>query len=137
MTTAVSQDWMRSVVEKMAGIAGVSDVVILTGDGLMNAGVTARDDLGAAQAAAAAASGFLSCGKGIAQTLSGQPARVLQGVVETDIGFVVVIPAAENTFLALNTTLAADIGQITYEAKRLIERLGDRVLGSAQRDAGT
>ncbi|MEY9958844.1 roadblock/LC7 domain-containing protein [Streptacidiphilus sp. MAP5-52] len=130
-------EWVASVIEIMARQKGVTDVVVLTGDGLVLGAMTALADQGDTEGCAAAASGLLSCGKAIAVNLTGHQVTTQQAVVETDHGFVVARPAGENTFLLVHTDTDTDLGVVTYEAKRLLSRLGERVLASAPRDRVT
>ncbi|MEY9848317.1 putative regulator of Ras-like GTPase activity (Roadblock/LC7/MglB family) [Streptacidiphilus sp. BW17] len=132
--TVPDEEWVTSVIEIMAGQKGVTDVIVLTGDGLMLGATTAQADQGDAEGCAAAASGILSCGKAIASKLTGGQAVARQAVVETDEGFVVALPAGENAYLLVHTDTSTDLGLVTYEAKRLVKRLGERVLASAPRD---
>jgi predicted regulator of Ras-like GTPase activity (Roadblock/LC7/MglB family) len=129
--------WVATVIEKMSRQKGVTDVVVLSADGLVLGAKTTLADQGDTEGTAAGASGMLSCGRAIAEKLLGHRVTTRQALVETDFGFVVAIPAGENAFLLVHTSPDTDLGLITYEAKRLVLRLGEQVLATAPRDAGT
>jgi predicted regulator of Ras-like GTPase activity (Roadblock/LC7/MglB family) len=102
-------------------IAGVSDVLVLSTDGL----VLARSDglrRDTAETLAAVTSGLASLTAGAARHLNA--GLVNQVIVEMDGGYLFVTTISEGSCLAVMAAAECDIGLIGYEMSMLVSRLG-------------
>ncbi len=121
------------VLSPLLELPGVVHAVIATGDGLVEAASAGLGRASAERVAAmtatvhAAARAFTT-----AFTDTEQP-RLAQTVVESELGFAVVVPAGENTSLAVFTTPEAQLGNVAYQMQVQVAALGRALASPARR----
>ncbi|MEK2491812.1 roadblock/LC7 domain-containing protein [Kitasatospora sp. NPDC089913] len=124
---------MGWVLSPLLELPGVVHAVIATGDGLVEAASSGLGRASAERVAAmtatvhAAARAFTT-----AFTDTEQP-RLAQTVVESELGFAVVVPAGENTSLAVFTTPEAQLGNVAYQMQVQVAALGRALASPARR----
>ncbi|MQS14415.1 roadblock/LC7 domain-containing protein [Streptomyces kaniharaensis] len=130
-------DEISWVLTPLLELPGVLHAVIATGDGLVEG---ASDGLGRASAERvaamtatvhAAARAFTT-----AFTDTAQP-RLAQTVVESDLGYAIVVPAGENTSLAVFTSTDAQLGNVAYQMQVQVAALGRALASPPRRPDGT
>ncbi|MGA5819532.1 roadblock/LC7 domain-containing protein [Kitasatospora sp. NPDC094028] len=126
------------VLHPLLELPGVLHAVIATGDGLVEG---ASDGLGRASAERVAAMTATVHAAARAFTTAftdvERPA-LAQTVVESDLGYAIVVPAGENTSLAVFTSPEAQLGNVSYQMQIQVAALA-RALASPcrQQDAAT
>lgn len=112
-------NWM--IDDLVAGVPSARHAAVLSGDGLLiqKSSMLSRDY--ADQLAAYTAS-LHSVAKGPGQMFNGGPVR--QVVVEYLNGYLFVMSAGPNAYLAVYTEEDIDMGMIAYEMNRLVKRVG-------------
>ncbi|MFJ9695753.1 roadblock/LC7 domain-containing protein [Kitasatospora sp. NPDC101183] len=132
MSSPTPVDEISWVLTPLLELPGVLHAVIATGDGLVEG---ASDGLGRASAERvaamtatlhAAARAFTT-----AFTDSERPG-LAQTVVESDLGYAIVVPAGENTSLAVFAGPEAQLGNVAYQMQIQVAALG-RALASPTR----
>ncbi|GAA2255399.1 roadblock/LC7 domain-containing protein [Kitasatospora cystarginea] len=123
--------------DRLAAVAGVTAVVCLSADGLplgasMGLPDAARDRTAAMVCSLLSAAGSSSLA--ISQDECGRPA-VGQVTVEFDRGYLIVMPAGENSTLAVLTAPDADLGVVAYEIARNIATFSTRAYDAPARTA--
>ncbi|MFJ3790750.1 roadblock/LC7 domain-containing protein [Kitasatospora sp. NPDC090091] len=130
-------DEISWVLTPLLELPGVLHAVIATGDGLVEG---ASDGLGRASAERVAAMTATLHAASRAFTTSftdvEQP-RLAQTVVESDLGFAIVVPAGENTSLAVFTTPEAQLGNVAYQMQVQVAALGRALASPARRQDAT
>ncbi|MGW6916167.1 roadblock/LC7 domain-containing protein [Kitasatospora sp. NPDC054939] len=131
-------DEISWVLTPLLELPGVLHAVIATGDGLVEGASAGLGRASAERVAAmtatvhAAARAFTG-----AFTDSEQP-RLSQTVVESDLGFAIVVPAGENTSLAVFTTPEAQLGNVAYQMQLQVDALARALASPArQQDSAT
>lgn len=114
-----SLDWLVSKFAR--DVPGVAHAVLVSVDGLR---VAASEHLPPERAdqLAAVTSGLASLSAGAAQLFEG--GRVLQSVVEMDLGYLLIMQVGDGSQLATLASKSCDIGQVGYEMAMLVERVG-------------
>ena len=120
-------DWL--VNDFASRTAGVSQALVVSGDGLKLA-VSQRVDDDRADQLAAVASGLASLTRGAALCFDAEP--VNQTIVEMGGGYLFVTSIGEASVLTVFATPDCDIGMIGYEMTLLASRAG-QLLGSPPR----
>ncbi|MFI9329852.1 roadblock/LC7 domain-containing protein [Kitasatospora sp. NPDC052868] len=129
-------DEISWVLTPLLELPGVLHAVIATGDGLVEGASDGLSRASAERVAAmtatvhAAARAFTS-----AFTDTEQP-KPVQTVVESELGFAIVVPAGENTSLAVFTTPDAQLGNVAYQMQVQVAALG-RAMASPARQQDT
>jgi predicted regulator of Ras-like GTPase activity (Roadblock/LC7/MglB family) len=101
----------------------VHDALLVSGDGLVRAhsdGLS-RDD---AERIAAALSGVQATSAATADFCRSGKDSWRQSLTEFNGGFVLVVKAAQGSYLAVATSGAADVGQIAYRMHEVVGQLG-------------
>ncbi|WP_188308925.1 roadblock/LC7 domain-containing protein [Streptomyces sp. CBMA123] len=127
--TAAEISWVLS---PLLELPGVLHAVVATGDGLVEA---ASDGLGRASAERVAAMTATVHAAARAFTTAftdTERPRLAQTVVESDLGYAIVVPAGENTSLAVFTAPDAQLGNVAYQMQLQVAALG-RALASPPR----
>ncbi|MCG6496604.1 roadblock/LC7 domain-containing protein [Kitasatospora sp. A2-31] len=136
-TSPTATDEISWVLTPLLELPGVLHAVIATGDGLVEG---ASDGLGRASAERVAAMTATLHAASRAFTTSftdvEQP-RLAQTVVESDLGFAIVVPAGENTSLAVFTTPEAQLGNVAYQMQVQVAALGRALASPARRQDAT
>jgi predicted regulator of Ras-like GTPase activity (Roadblock/LC7/MglB family) len=112
-------DWLLD--DLRSRLPGADRAIVLSADGLLigRSSNMHRDD---ADQLAAVASGFQSLSRSTGRYFGGGAVR--QTVVEMDDAFLVVTAAGTAAYLALLTTVEADMGLVAYEMNLLVRRVG-------------
>ncbi|GJF30345.1 dynein regulation protein LC7 [Kitasatospora sp. NE20-6] len=133
--TAIVPD-LAPYVAQLGAMPGVQAVVVAAVDG-MRLAASASLSREAGERTCAMVSSLLSASRaaGGAITDSASVPAVGQVVVESDLGFLIVMPAGENSTLAALAEPGADIGTVAFEMSRSVAALG-RVFGTAARAEG-
>ncbi|WP_395294005.1 roadblock/LC7 domain-containing protein [Kitasatospora hibisci] len=136
-SSPTATDEISWVLTPLLELPGVLHAVIATGDGLVEG---ASDGLGRASAERVAAMTATLHAASRAFTTSftdvEQP-RLAQTVVESDLGFAIVVPAGENTSLAVFTTSEAQLGNVAYQMQVQVAALGRALASPARRQDAT
>ncbi|GAA2783000.1 roadblock/LC7 domain-containing protein [Kitasatospora sp. CM 4170] len=136
-SSPTATDEISWVLTPLLELPGVLHALIATGDGLVEG---ASDGLGRASAERVAAMTATLHAASRAFTTSftdvEQP-RLAQTVVESDLGFAVVVPAGENTSLAVFTTPEAQLGNVAYQMQVQVAALGRALASPARRQDAT
>lgn len=130
--TATEISW---VLNPLLELPGVLHAVVASGDGLVEA---ASDSLGRASAERVAAMTATVHAASRAFTTAftdTERPRLAQTVVESDLGYAIVVPAGENTSLAVFTAPDAQLGNVAYQMQLQVTALG-RALASPSRQQG-
>ena len=129
-------DEISWVLTPLLELPGVLHAVIATGDGLVEGASRGLSRASAERVAAmtatvhAAARAFTT-----AFTDEEQP-KLAQTVVESDLGFAVVVPAGQNTSLAVFAAPDAQLGNIAYQMQVQVDALSRAMASPArQQDA--
>ncbi|MFD5467342.1 roadblock/LC7 domain-containing protein [Kitasatospora sp. NPDC127059] len=128
-------DEISWVLSPLLELPGVLHAVVATGDGLVEA---ASDGLGRASAERVAAMTATVHAAARAFTTAftdTERPRLAQTVVESDLGYAIVVPAGENTSLAVFTAPDAQLGNVAYQMQLQVAALG-RALASPSRQQG-
>ncbi|MFE6866869.1 roadblock/LC7 domain-containing protein [Kitasatospora sp. NPDC057692] len=126
-------DGIAWVLTPLLELPGVVHAVIATGDGLVEAASDGLARASAERVAAmtatvhAAARAFTTAFTDVEQP------RLAQTVVESDLGFAVVVPAGVNTSLAVFTTPEAQLGNVAYQMQVQVAALGRALASPARR----
>ncbi|MED7949151.1 MULTISPECIES: roadblock/LC7 domain-containing protein [unclassified Streptomyces] len=124
---------MSWVLTPLLELPGVLHAVVATGDGLVEAASAGLGRASAERVAAmtatvhAAARAFTTAFTDVEQP------RLAQTVVESELGFAVVVPAGENTSLAVFTTPEAQLGNVAYQMQVQVAALGRALASPARR----
>ncbi|MEV7782792.1 roadblock/LC7 domain-containing protein [Kitasatospora sp. NPDC088351] len=136
-TSPTATDEISWVLTPLLELPGVLHAVIATGDGLVEGASDGLDRASAERVAAmtatvhAAARAFTS-----AFTDTDQP-RLAQTVVESELGFAIVVPAGENTSLAVFTSPEAQLGNVAYQMQVQVAALGRAMASPARQQEST
>lgn len=116
MTTRrpMSED-LAWVLEPLLELPGVQHALIATGDGLVEGTSPGLDRAAAERVAAMTATLHASARAFTTAFTDVEAPRLAQTVVESDLGFAVVVPAGENTSLALFAAADTQLGNIAYQ----------------------
>ncbi|MFI9362381.1 roadblock/LC7 domain-containing protein [Kitasatospora sp. NPDC053057] len=129
-------DEISWVLNPLLELPGVLHAVVATGDGLVEG---ASDGLGRASAERVAAMTATVHAAARAFTTAftdTERPRLAQTVVESDLGYAIVVPAGENTSLAVFTAPDAQLGNVAYQMQLQVAALG-RALASPSRQQDT
>ncbi|MCM2413313.1 MULTISPECIES: roadblock/LC7 domain-containing protein [unclassified Streptomyces] len=125
------------VLEPLLVLPHVVHALVLSGDGLVK-GASPNLAREAREGASAMMSALQGAARAVAISLSGDSGtRLRQVVVDTDSGFVFAIPAGSNTVLAVFARREVDMGVVAHHMQIQVATLGDKVMTSQARDAGT
>ncbi|HYT10385.1 MAG TPA: roadblock/LC7 domain-containing protein [Mycobacteriales bacterium] len=112
-------DWL--VNDFVRRVSGVTQALVVSGDGLRLAASERLDDALADQLAAVA-SGLVSLTRGAAQCFQAEPVR--QTIVEMGGGYLFVTSVSDGSALAVFARPLCDIGMVGYEMTMLVTRVG-------------
>ncbi len=125
------------VLDPVLELPGVLHAVIATGDGLVE-GASADLSRASAERVAAMTATLHAASRAFttAFTDDEQP-KLAQTVVESEHGFAIVVPAGQNTSLAVFTTPDAQLGNVAYQMQVQVAALARTMASPArQREAG-
>ncbi|MGW4893835.1 roadblock/LC7 domain-containing protein [Kitasatospora sp. NPDC004240] len=125
-------DEISWVLTPLLELPGVLHAVIATGDGLVE-GASERLGRDSAERVAAMTATVHAAARAFTTAFTDveQP-KLSQTVVESDLGFAVVVPAGENTSLAVFTTPEAQLGNVAYQMQVQVAALA-RAMASPAR----
>ncbi|WP_269858030.1 roadblock/LC7 domain-containing protein [Streptomyces sp. RPT161] len=112
----------------------VVHAAVLSGDGFIEG---RSPDLAEADAEGAAAmmSALQGAARATTQAFSGNPKpRLRQTIIESDDGYVFVIPAGGNAYLAVFTSLEVNLGVVAHQMQIQVKSLGEKVMTSSPRE---
>ncbi|WP_049577286.1 roadblock/LC7 domain-containing protein [Streptomyces sp. SBT349] len=115
-------------------VPDVQHAMVVTADGFFEAH-SGLDNETAEKLSAVLAS-LLASARGTSLTYYGGEAALRQVMVETFDGYVFVIPAAENTYLAVFTGPGVAMDSVSYEMQKQVQTLG-KAMASPPRDDAT
>jgi predicted regulator of Ras-like GTPase activity (Roadblock/LC7/MglB family) len=122
-------------VDRLASVAGVRAVVCLTADGLhLGAAKGLSDD--ARDRTSAMVSSLLAAARSSSLAITENETGAValsQVTVEFDRGYLIVMPAGENSTLAVLASADADLGVVSYEMARNISTLGTKAYDAPAR----
>ena len=128
MSTADDTLQFSAMLSEFVGrTAGVEGVLLVSSDGMLVA-ASASLDRASTESVAATISGLLSLGRGAASALDGEALGTV--VVEMRAGVMLVAPSSESSAIAVLAGSDSDLGIVTYEMARLVDRARS-VLGPA------
>ncbi|WP_371477773.1 roadblock/LC7 domain-containing protein [Kitasatospora sp. NBC_00315] len=124
-------DQISWVLTPLLELPGVLHAVIATGDGLVEG---ASQDLSRASAerVAAMTATVHAAARAFTTAFTDQQPRLAQTVVESDLGFAVVVPAGQNTSLAVFASPDAQLGNVAYQMQVQVAALS-RAMASPAR----
>ncbi|WP_405694669.1 roadblock/LC7 domain-containing protein [Streptomyces sp. NBC_01185] len=128
---------MSWVLTPLLEVPGVVHALVLSGDGMIQ-GATQSLTREAGEGASAMASAVQGACKELVRKLAGQEESPLlhQVVVSTNYGFAFLIPAGDNTVMAVYAQPTVDMGVIAHAMQVQVSKLGDKVMNSPARDRG-
>ncbi|MGC5345254.1 roadblock/LC7 domain-containing protein [Streptomyces sp. DT24] len=103
------------VLTPLLELPGVQHAVVATGDGLVEGASPGLERASAERVAAMTATVHAAARAFTTAFTDVETPRLAQTVVESDLGFAVVVPAGKNTTLALFATPDAQLGNIAYQ----------------------
>ncbi|MER7397103.1 roadblock/LC7 domain-containing protein [Streptomyces sp. NPDC000151] len=128
------QSW---VLAPLLELPHVLHAAVISGDGFIEGSSPglARE---AAEGVAAMMSALQGAGRAVTAAFTGQDdARLRQTVVESEEGWVIAIPAGENTCLAVFAGPEVNMGVVSHQMQVQVATLGAKAMSSPPRDAGS
>ncbi|MEV1009618.1 roadblock/LC7 domain-containing protein [Streptomyces sp. NPDC049881] len=113
-------------------VPDVQHAMILTADGFFEAHSGIEPE--AAEKLSAVLASFLAAGRGTSETYFGSRGLLRTVMVETQHGYVFVIPAAEGAYLAVFTGPNVAMDNVTYEMQKQVQTLGKAMVSPPRRD---
>ncbi|GAA1890970.1 roadblock/LC7 domain-containing protein [Streptantibioticus ferralitis] len=112
----------------------VVHAAVLSGDGFIE-GRSADLTQEEAEGAAAMMSALQGAARAATQAFSGNPKpRLRQTIIESDDGFVFVIPAGGNAYLAVFASPEVNLGVVAHQMQVQVKSLGEKVMTSPARE---
>ncbi|MFF2039875.1 roadblock/LC7 domain-containing protein [Kitasatospora sp. NPDC058170] len=129
-------DEISWVLTPLLELPGVLHAVIATGDGLVEGASDGLSRASAERVAAMTATVHASARAFTTAFTDTEQPKLAQTVVESELGFAIVVPAGENTSLAVFTTPDAQLGNVAYQMQVQVAALG-RAMASPARQQDT
>ncbi|GAA1383852.1 hypothetical protein GCM10009639_04640 [Kitasatospora putterlickiae] len=126
-------DGIAWVLTPLLELPGVVHAVVATGDGLVEAASDGLARASAERVAAMTATVHAAARAFTTAFTDAEQPRLAQTVVESELGFAVVVPAGENTSLAVFTTPDAQLGNVAYQMQVQVAALGRALASPARR----
>lgn len=114
----------------------VYDAMLLSGDGLVKA-FSEGLDRNAADTLAAALTGVQSTSNATAAFARSAKDSWQQSLIVFDNGYVITLRAHQDSYLAVATSLAADIEQITFRMQEVVDQLGREMNSEPRQEIGS
>lgn len=125
--------WMLNEILKQPE---VYDAILVSSDGLLRACSEGMNQA-ASERVAAALSGVKSTGSATAEFCRSDPNSWSQSLTEFGNGYVVMISAADGTYLAVATSRSADIAVVTTTMYTVVGQLGREMVSTPRQDNGS
>ncbi|MET8541328.1 roadblock/LC7 domain-containing protein [Kitasatospora sp. NPDC004799] len=125
-------DEISWVLTPLLELPGVLHAVVATGDGLVEGASAGLERASAERVAAMTATVHAAARAFTTAFTDAERPRLAQTVVESDLGYAIVVPAGENTSLAVFTSPDAQLGNVAYQMQLQVAALG-RALASPTR----
>jgi predicted regulator of Ras-like GTPase activity (Roadblock/LC7/MglB family) len=113
-------------------IPDVQHAMVITADGFFEA--HSGLDSASAEKLSAVLASLLASGRGTSHTYFGGDVRLRQVMVETQDGYVFVIPAGEGTYLAVFTGPGVAMDNVCYEMQKQVQTLGKAMASPPRAD---
>ncbi|MEV0092304.1 roadblock/LC7 domain-containing protein [Streptomyces sp. NPDC050738] len=125
---------MSWVLAPLMEVPGVVHALVLSGDGMIQ-GASENLTREAGEGASAMASALQGAGKELVRNLAGEVESpvVHQVVVSTTYGFAFLIPAGDNTVMAVFAHSTVDMGVIAHAMQVQVAKLGAKAMSSPPR----
>ncbi|GGY94989.1 roadblock/LC7 domain-containing protein [Streptomyces nitrosporeus] len=115
MSTTPTTGDLAWVLTPLLELPGVQHAVVATGDGLVEGASPGLERASAERVAAMTATLHAAARAFTTAFTDAESPRLAQTVVESELGFAVVVPAGKNTTLALFAAPDAHLGNIAYQ----------------------
>lgn len=125
-------DEISWVLTPLLELPGVRHALIATGDGLVEGASPGLDRASAERVAAMTATLHAASRAFTTAFTDEEKPKLAQTVVESDLGFAIVVPAGQNTSLAVFAEPEAQLGNIAYQMQVQVDALA-RALASPAR----
>ncbi|MFD9129267.1 roadblock/LC7 domain-containing protein [Kitasatospora sp. NPDC059571] len=127
-------DEVSWVLTPLLELPGVRHALIATGDGLVE-GASPELDRASAERVAAMTATLHAASRAFTTAFTDEEKpRLAQTVVESDLGFAIVVPAGQNTSLAVFAEPDAQLGNIAFQMQVQVDALA-RALASPPRQS--